>query len=206
MGDDPLYHIHEDKRVAQSVEQICLALNQLIEEMPYTAISVTGLAARAGVSKATFYRSFDALEDVLALEVDEAVKDMIAYIMKARVDDDHPGEMRFFQAFFRFWMTHSSVVDLLIRSKTTYLLIDAFSAALYRHLDFFRQTIDIDDEWVKYYIAVRAAALTAVLVCWLGDEKRTHPDKMPALLLHVMGPAGHPSHRPAPPDRHTPSR
>lgn len=186
-----MYHIHEDKRVAQSVEQLCLALNQMIEEMPYSSISITALAARAGVSKATFYRSFDALEDVLALQVDESVKAMIAYIMKARDSASSPGEMRFFQAFFRFWMTHSSVVELLIRSKTTYLLIDAFAAALYRHLDFFRQAVTIDDESVKYFIAVRASVLTAVLVCWLGDEKRTHPDKMPELLFRVMDPAGH---------------
>lgn len=196
-----MYHIHEDKRVAQSVEQLCLAFNQMIEEMPYPSISITALAARAGVSKATFYRSFDSLEDVLALQVDESVKDMIGYIMKARADENHPGEMRFFRAFFRFWMTHSSVVELLIRTKTTYLLIDAFAAALQQHLDFFRQSISIEDESVKYYIAVRASALTAVLVCWLGDEKRTHPDQMPALLMRVMGPAGHAPRRPGPPPR-----
>ena len=89
-----MYHIHEDKRVEKSVEQICQALNDMIlEGRPRAALSVTALSARAGVSKATFYRSFDAIEDVLRYQVDQAVRQMIAYLMEARADEQHPGEL-----------------------------------------------------------------------------------------------------------------
>ena len=45
------------------------------------------------------------------------------------------------------------------------------------------------------------ASLTAVLECWLGDQKRTHPDDMPQLLLRLMKPGGMPRPRPDGPCR-----
>ena len=195
-----MYHIHEDKRVEKSVEQICQALNDMIlEGRPRAALSVTALSARAGVSKATFYRSFDAIEDVLRYQVDQAVRQMIAYLMEARADEQHPGELALFRAFFRFWMAHSAVVELLIQTKTTYLLMEAFSAALFRHINFFGRYTD--EDVIPYFVAVRAASLTAVLECWLGDQKRTHPDDMPQLLMRLMKPGGMPRPRPDGPCR-----
>ena len=53
--------------------------------------------------------------------------------------------------------------------------MEAFSAALFRqHRNFFRRSAD--EDVIPYFEAVRAASLTAVLECWLGDQKRAHPD------------------------------
>ena len=58
-----------------------------------------------------------------------------------------------------------------------------------------------DEDVIPYFVAVRAASLTAVLECWLGDQKRTHPDDMPQLLLRLMKPGGMPRPRPDGPCR-----
>ena len=99
-GVDAMYHIHSDKRVNQSVESIGKALHQLIAATPYRQISVTALAKEAGVSKATFYRSFDTIDDVLRYETDQAVEQMIAYMMDQRALRQATGEMGFSTPFF----------------------------------------------------------------------------------------------------------
>ena len=189
-----MYHIHEDKRVAQSVEQICQGLRRLLEERPFAEISVTALVAQAGVSKATFYRSFDSLEDVLRLQADGVVAQMIAYISQVHRERAQSGEMGFFQAFFRFWMAHDEVVLQLMQTKTTYLLIDAFGESLARHTDMLRRFAVMDERAMGYFIVTRAASLTAVLCRWMAEQPRTHPDEMPHLLRQVLGPAVPPGH------------
>lgn len=186
-----MYHLHDDKRVAQSTAQICTALDELIAIMPYSDISVTALSKRAHISKATFYRSFDNIDDVLALQTGRVVDEMINYILESRMEiiAFRRGEGMFFQAFYRFWMTHSYIVEQLIKVKKEFILIEAFAAALQKNVDYFRHNMVIDDETLPYFISVRAATLTACLACWINDGKRTHPDKMPELMMKIMRPA-----------------
>lgn len=191
-GVDAMYHIHSDKRVNQSVESIGKALHQLIAATPYRQISVTALAKEAGVSKATFYRSFDTIDDVLRYETDQAVEQMIAYMMDQRALRQATGEMGFFHAFFLFWTAHSQAAEVLMATGTTSLLTDAFARALHRNMEFFRRHIHIDDKAAPYFIATRAATLSAVLVCWLEEKPRTHPDEMPAIMAQLIRPQGYP--------------
>lgn len=193
-----MYHIHSDRRVAQSVESICGALDRLIGRTPYRQISVTALSAEAGVSKATFYRSFDTIDDVLRLKTDQAVEQMIGYIMDLRPFRQCGGEMIFFHSFFRFWTAHSQVVEMLIATETTDILTDAFARALQRNMEFFRRHIHVDDKTAPYFIATRAATLSAVLVCWLREKPRTHPDEMPAIMAQLIRPQGQPCPRSQP--------
>lgn len=186
-----MYHLHEDKRVAQSIAQIWAALDALIETTPYKAISVTSLAERAKVSKATFYRSFDCIDDVLKLQTDKCVDDMIAYVVKYRSDmgDSLRGEAIFFQAFFRYWMGNSRIIEQLIKTKNEYLLLEAFESTLQKSVEYFKIHIKIEDEMLKYFFAIRAAMLSVCLLCWIKEGKQTHPDEMPEIMMRIMRPA-----------------
>lgn len=186
-----MYHIHDDKRVAQSIAQICAAHDELVDYSASRDMSVTAVAERAHISKATFYRSFDCLDDVMRFQVDNAVAEMIGYVIKYKSDSGMRthNEGIFFEAFFRFWMSSSPVVEKLIKTNRESILLSSFEAVLTAHIEFFRKFAPADDEAMRYFVAVRAASLAACLICWVKDGKRTHPDEMPQMLIRVMRPA-----------------
>lgn len=52
-------------------ESITEALVQLMERKPFSQITVTELARRAGVGRVSFYRNYDSMEDVLVRYLNE---------------------------------------------------------------------------------------------------------------------------------------
>ena len=65
-----MYHIKRDKRALASVELICAGLLRLMARKPFEKITITDLQKESTVSRSTFYRNFDCLEDVLELLCD----------------------------------------------------------------------------------------------------------------------------------------
>ena len=62
-----MYHIKNDKRARASTELICAGLLACMKEKPFARITITDVQRASTVSRSTFYRNFDCLEDVLAL-------------------------------------------------------------------------------------------------------------------------------------------
>ena len=65
-----MYHIKNDKRARASTELICAGLLACMKEKPFARITITDVQRASTVSRSTFYRNFDCLEDVLALLCD----------------------------------------------------------------------------------------------------------------------------------------
>lgn len=65
-----MYHIKNDKRVFQSAKLICNGLADILHSKPYETISISEVCSSVGVSRATFYRLFDTLDDVLLYQFD----------------------------------------------------------------------------------------------------------------------------------------
>ena len=65
-----MYHIKNDKRAYASVELICSSLLELLETTPFEQITISDIQRMSTVSRSTFYRNFDRIEDVLMLLCD----------------------------------------------------------------------------------------------------------------------------------------
>ena len=65
-----MYHIKEDKRAQASVELICDGLKRCLKEKSFESVTISDIQRVSGVSRSTFYRNFDRIEDVLALMCD----------------------------------------------------------------------------------------------------------------------------------------
>ena len=54
-----------------SKECIVSAILQLINDKPLSSISVSELCSKAGVSRMTFYRNYDSIEDIFVKQLNE---------------------------------------------------------------------------------------------------------------------------------------
>lgn len=73
-----MYHIKEDKRAQASVELICGGLKRCLKEKSFESVTISDIQRVSGVSRSTFYRNFDRMEDVLALMCDRVFEEAFA--------------------------------------------------------------------------------------------------------------------------------
>lgn len=94
-----MYHVKDSKRTKESARLIVGGLHECLKMKKFESITVTDVQKQSTVGRATFYRLFDSVSDVLAYEFDEE----FSKLMKSE-------ELRFLsyvddvKCFIRAWM------------------------------------------------------------------------------------------------------
>ena len=130
-----MYHIKKDKRTKKSAELIFNSFSLLLSEKKYEDIKVTEVIEKAQVSRATFYRNYDSLEDILRYECDQKFAALKIYINDFYHNCDaainsHP--MHLLKPFLRFWYLDSKVVELLIKINNSTFPANIYKQSLYK--------------------------------------------------------------------------
>lgn len=66
-----MYHVKDGKRTKESARLIVGGLHECLKMKKFESITVTDVQKQSTVGRATFYRLFDSVSDVLAYEFDE---------------------------------------------------------------------------------------------------------------------------------------
>ena len=85
-----MYHIANDLRAKKSAELICQGLEECLKEMPLNKIHIVNIYKKCFVSRATFYRLFDTIEDVFAYECDLIREDTMKAVKTAKPTPSMP--------------------------------------------------------------------------------------------------------------------
>ena len=116
-----MYHIKHDKRAESSAELICTAVLELLETNPLGEITISDVQRRSTVSRSTFYRNFDSLEDVLALLCDRGFDEIAA-------GSGAPVYIR----VFHYWFNNAAVLEALVRTGRADILAESLKKLLLR--------------------------------------------------------------------------
>lgn len=107
-----MYHIKNDKRAQASSELICAGLLACMKEKPFARITITDVQRASTVSRSTFYRNFDCLEDVLALLCDRGFQ--AVFTEYNALPPAQRGSLA--KAVFQYWFRNSAVLERSCRS------------------------------------------------------------------------------------------
>jgi AcrR family transcriptional regulator len=80
-----------DPRVTKTRAALAQAVLALASEKPFADVTITEIAARAGVGYASFFRHFKDKEALLTEVADQMVTDLLAIIMPAMMEEDTRG-------------------------------------------------------------------------------------------------------------------
>ena len=72
-----MFHIKNDKRSQSSSQAIYQGLISLSKQRPFNSITVSAICEESKVSRATFYRNFDIIEDIFMWRIDDISKDIL---------------------------------------------------------------------------------------------------------------------------------
>ncbi|MDW7660903.1 MAG: TetR/AcrR family transcriptional regulator C-terminal domain-containing protein [Bacillota bacterium] len=171
-----MYHKKQDKRSIQSCDLIYMALVQLLKEKTFESISVKDIVDRANIGRTTFYRNFDAIEDVLRLKCDESFDGLKEYLI------NNTQSPLILKTFLRYWYLDSKILEILIHIKRTDIIFDSFSRIIEDFLQIIDTRIGTPIQHKNYFIAIRIGVALNILEQWIKDGKNIPPDDLADLI------------------------
>lgn len=173
-------------RSQQSKEWIILSLLQLMESTPYSHISITEIARKAGLARQTFYRNYqdkdDILFDYLCSQYEE---------FWSELDDPEVFSEEMFVSLFRMWKDQSP--DSLI--ENIWNKDRKIRQIIFRSLEHYTQHVFQKDaseakkqhEGELHYYARRllSSTLHVLLIEWTLDRFAPSPEEMARHTLQL---------------------
>lgn len=104
----------------RSQQYIGESLYQLMDQKPYSEITVTELCQNAGVGRKTFYRNFETIEDVLSFNLDSFFRSFIKNCPK------NPTYYEYSYYFFLFCKTYRHTLTRLYKSNLFFYIVQRF--------------------------------------------------------------------------------
>lgn len=184
-----MYHINKDKRSVQSRIWVYEALVDLMEEKKYDEITVSEVVEKAKLGRATFYRNFDSLDDVLRMKCDEAFNELYDYLLeyyKTNTNKDKEKMPIFLKPFLRYWYLKSFIVELLIKANKLDILNESFTNMFKLFLPLIDKSHDIIMNHLDYFIAIRTGTAINILIQWIKNDKSLAPDDLTNLIVNQM--------------------
>jgi len=186
-----MYHIHHDRRSEHSAEAIYQALSAVMQEKSFDKITISDLTRKCSFSRATFYRSFDEVDDVLAWKCNARYQEMNdAFEAETGHAEDGYAYLRH---FFNYWMKdeNSLVLEQLIS-------IGHYDVIYQIHTDnsmLVRQAIHEQvpqaDAYYDYYMAAVIGAFIGFLITWIKHGRKLSADQLINMVQSVLDPDFH---------------
>lgn len=183
-----MYHIKNDKRSRTTSLLLYKALCQLLDNQSLENITITQLTEHAQVGRATFYRNFDTIDDILRYAVDQhfiALKDYL-YDYYSKTPDF---SMHFFIIpFLKYWDRDYRLIEILMDTKNLWLLYESFQKLLKESLETYFSSSHLHMENMDYFIAFRTGIAVNLLIQWIKNDRQDAPEKIVEILrTHIDG-------------------
>lgn len=164
-----MYHIKEDKRAEKSVELICAGLLACLGQKAFSQISISDIQRASTVSRSTFYRNFDSLDDVLALLCDRGFDEILR---------GSSGAVNL--AAFHYWYEHGQLLEAILSSGKTAVFTDSLRRCIVRAGN--AASLFADDARFDYFVSTVAHVMLGILAAWVDRGKKESEEELLLIL------------------------
>lgn len=165
-----MYHIKEDKRAKASVELICDGLKRCLKEKSFESVTISDIQRISGVSRSTFYRNFDRMEDVLALMCDRVFEEAFA--------SDYSNIS---EAVFRTWFHHADMIEAVVgigRGDMLYASLRRCTSRMRSGLPEWGDAAPLD-----YLASIIASSMMGIMITWVERGKKESEEELKGVIL-----------------------
>ena len=179
-----MYHIKDDKRAAKSSELIYQGLISCMKDKDFSKISITDIQRTSTVGRATFYRHFDSMIDVLHWKCDQEYHNVMNSYVSMETHEQAKDE--FFIYFFDYWTGHSEVLETLIRLGRYDIIYQCHYSNAPILYEYFKQAFKIPKRNYKYYMGFRIGAFVGVLITWINGGKKESSKELVKIIVDLL--------------------
>lgn len=177
-----MFHIKSDKRSQTSAQLIVDGLYKCMKEKPFSEISITDIQRKSTVGRATFYRHFDSLPDVLAYECDRMFQNLVAEGNDIRLGKKEDA----FIYLFTCWSKNLPLLEAIIDCNHIELLYQVFRGYTDDLKLILVPDIDLTPDEVDYFVSISVSAIIGVLVAWIKHGKHDTPVQLAEIFKKSM--------------------
>ena len=173
-----MYHVKKDRRSLTSAHAIYQGLTKLLKTKAYDTITVSEICELADISRATFYRNFDIIEDVLSWYGEILIRKVVNDYY-ASTEAQHKPFMHFALSYA---LEEAEFIEILTSVNKLYLI----ELAVIRMLDI--APIDYDpnaNPYTKYAISARTGSFFGIIQCWIMTGKKESIDDLIAHMQEI---------------------
>ena len=166
-----MYHLKNDKRCIKSAKKLSNALFLLIDQMPYTSISINKLCAESQVSRKTFYNLFDTVDDIFYYLLEKLFLD---------VEDDLYKVPR--KKVLKFVLEMCFVnIDLFIKivhAGKQNIVTDCFRKHQNRYIESQKTLDNKQREKLRYKLKIAGFIIQGALTDWYNTGQKEDVDQI----------------------------
>jgi len=174
-----MYHIKPDKRSQTSARMISEAMDQCLCTKSYNEITVTDILNESGVGRATFYRIFDSLSDILVYKCDKAFEEILDELTIVATTTN-PEQLII--KYTDFWLRQDSLAEVIILSNNVNILYMSNQKYMNKLVHMLHEASDYSDSQCDYL----ASILSAILVTWIRKGKQETSEELVQKLNGVV--------------------
>ncbi|WP_338659760.1 TetR/AcrR family transcriptional regulator (plasmid) [Paraclostridium sordellii] len=172
-------------RSIKSAELIYLGLKKCLKEKPFEKITITDIQNASTVGRATFYRKFDSIEDVLYWKCSQKFSEVFESYEKQE-DKKRDGLV---VHFINYWTNNSEIIeeilaieklDIILKCHTNNTYINSVVNSTYS--DFFKS----NSSYYDYFISLRIGIFVSTLTTWVKRGKRETSQEIIEILTKQL--------------------
>lgn len=175
-----------DLRVSITKRMIKESLLQLLEQKPMDKIRVNELCLQSGINRATFYRHYETLQDVLQ----EIEKDITCAMPQPSRQLYTVEEVReYLEQVFSYIYGQNDVMKILILNRTDEEMLQGITEFYWNYLDAYLNTLPIDrpdEDTIQIAVALLSGGCHYLLKkCVMGHIRKT-PRELADILCNMI--------------------
>ncbi len=175
-----MYHLKDDLRNEKSAELLYKGVKECLKTTPFDKLKIQDVANAATVSRATFYRNFDSIIDILNWKCDRLFHQVVTEFIQSDPDLNDPnGLIRY---VFAFWMDHVDLVELVLGQGRIDIFYQAFMNNGNMVLDYIKEQTGHIIPYADYFNATRVGIFIGVMQTWIDGGKKESLDEITNIL------------------------
>ena len=177
-----MYHVSNDKRSQKSAQLIWEGMEKALQEKTLRKLRVTDIYEKSFVSRATFYRLFDSVEDVLSYECD-----LIYFQLAEAVQNATFGSK---QALFLYliqkWLEQEVLIKTLAENNLVSVIYETHMKNRSLTKKVFLKGTVISENESDYLSAILATLIPASVNVWYLHGKTETPEEIYRAVSHSL--------------------
>lgn len=159
------------------------ALMQIVKKKPVSKVTVSDICQLSTVSRATFYRNFDEIPDLLYWKCDAGFHEVLESFTKS--GPDLTKEDVLLKFVLRFWMKpeNESLLEVLMNAGRIDIIYNSFVNNAGILMTYIRERgIRMSTDNYEFFISVRAGFFVGIIRAWIETGKSKSPDEITEIV------------------------